>query len=391
MEEILDKVDKVLEVFGPFRPWLLALAIIIVGYFVAKIIAGMVRKILGRTNLDDKLADILGQDADGCERAIAAFVFWLLMLFVVILALNAAGQSEVIAPLNEIFQKFIGFLPKLLAAVAIGFVAWIVATVVKNLLVGLLSASQVDERIGLGESKPITNSVGLVAFFGIILMMLPNALSALEMKEISEPIAAMVSKIFDYMPRLFAGIVLFAIGYLIASIVQKVLSGVLSSIGTDSLPSRLGYTGDGFGGKSLSSILSYLAMATILVIIGAQAISIMDLGFISELAESFVPGYFRILIALVIFGAAFFIANIVGQLVESRSPFWAKVVRVAIVVFLGAVALQKANISSLTNDTFQLIITSLIVAAAFAVGVGGAIALGLGGREKAKGWLERIR
>ena len=371
--ELLDRINKWLDVFGDFRPWILALVIIGVGFFLANILANGVRKILGRTNLDDRLADMLGQDADGCERAIATFVKWVLKLFVVVLALSAADQRQVIEPLNIILKQVFGFLPKLLAAVAIGFVAWIIATVVKNILTGLLSASRVDDRLGLGDSKPITKSVGTIAFFGIILMMLPSALSALEMEEISDPIAQMIATIFDYAPKLFAGIVLFAIGYLVASIVQQVLSGVLSSIGTDSLPNRLGYSGDWLGGRSLSTIVSYLAMATIIVIIGAQSLKVMELGFISELATEFVPGYFNILVALVIFAAAFFIANVVGQLVEGRSAFWARVVRIAIIAFLGAVALQKANISNLTNETFQLIITSLVIAAAFALGVGGAI------------------
>lgn len=391
MDKTLVTVNRWLEVLGPLGPWVLALIIIILGYFIAKIIAGVVRKVLGRTSLDDKLANVLGQDTDGCERAIATFVFWLLMLFVVVFALSAAGRSDVVEPLNVILTKILGFIPNLLAALAILFVAWILATVVKNLLVGLLSASRVDERLGLGETRPITNSVGLIAFFGIILMLLPNALDQLGWTQISEPIGNMVETIFSYIPNLLAGIIIFAIGYLVASIVQKVLASVLASIGTDTLPAKLGYTGGDIGGRSLSVIISYIAMATILVIITAQALIVMDLGFISELATTFVPGFLKLLIALVIFAGAFYIANIVGQLIEPKSAFWARVVRIAIIVFLGAVALQKANISDLTNDTFQLIITALIIAAAFAIGVGGAIALGLGGRDKASRWLEKIR
>ncbi|MDF1814345.1 MAG: mechanosensitive ion channel [Verrucomicrobiales bacterium] len=391
MEKTLNTINGWLEVLGPFGPWLLALLIIILGYFVATLVKNIVRRVLNRTSLDDKLANILGQDTDGCERGIATFVFWLLMLYVVVLALGVAGQAAVLAPLNSILSQILGFIPRLLAALAIGFVAWILATVAKNLIVGLLSAANIDERLGLGDTRPITNSVGLITFFGIILMLLPSVLDQLGWDEISRPIGEMVSTIFSYVPGIFAGIIIFAIGYLIASIVQKVLSEVLSSIGADSLPARLGYTGDIFGGRSFSTVVSYVAMATILVIITAQALAVMNLGLISDLARGFIPGYLKILVALVIFAAAFYIANIVGQLVEPKSHFWARVVRIAIIVFLGAVALQKANISDLTNETFQLIITSLIIAGAFAVGVGGAIALGLGGREKAARWLEKIK
>jgi uncharacterized membrane protein SirB2 len=154
----------------------------------------------------------------------------------------------------------------------------------------------------------------------------------------------------------------------------------------------LGYSGgDLVAGKPLSLILSYLAMATILVTGSAQAIEALQLDFISSLSSGFVAGYFNILVAVIIIFAGVYLANIVGQMIEPKSAFWAKVTRVAILVFLGAAALQKADISSLTNETFQFAITATIIAAAFATGVGGAIALGLGGRDRAKSLLDKLK
>lgn len=390
--EILEKIKDWLSFLGPAGPWVLALIVIIVGYFLARLIEKLVKKGLSKTKFDDKLATLLGQECDGCEKGFSKFIFYLFMLFVVYFGLSIAGQSEAVAPLKEILDDILGFIPNLLAAGVIGFVAWIFATLVKNILEGVLTASKVDERLGLGDKKPITSSIGLVAFFGIILIMLPTALGALKMDEISVPISDMIDQIFTYVPSLFSGIVLFAVGYLVASIVQKVLANVLESIGLDKLPEKLGYTGGSFvAGKPLSLVLSYVAMATILVTIGAQAIMTMKLGFISDLAQDFVPGYFKILAAVIIFCIAVYVANIVGQLIEPKSAFWAKFARIAILIFLGAVALQKANISSLTNETFQLLITALIIASAFAVGVGGAIALGLGGRDRAKSLLDKLK
>ena len=391
MNKFIETIKSWFDLLGPtVGPWVLAIVIIIVGYVVAKLIAGLVQKGLKAITIDDKLAKLLGKDCDGCEKGFSKFLFYLLMLFVVVFALNVAGQSKAVEPLQQILDQIFGFIPRLIAALAIGFVAWILATLARNVLQALLSATNVDERLGLGENKPITNSVGMVAFFGIILLLLPSVLNALELNEISEPINKIVNQITGYVPSLFSGIILFAIGYLVASIVQKVLSNVLSTIGTDKLLSKLGYSGgDLIAGKPLSVVISYIAMATILVIIGAEAIKVLQLEFISDLSTGFVDGYFNILAAVIIFCVAIYVANIVGQLIEPKSAFWAKFARLAILVFLGAVALQKANISSLTNETFQYAITASIIAAAFAIGVGGAIALGLGGRDKAKSIVEK--
>lgn len=375
---------------GGLSGWIAALIIIIIGFFVAKIIAGIFRALLKRTSIDEKIASATGQRSAGTEKAIASFVFWVVMLFVVVLALEAAGQEQILEPINGMLTKIFEFLPNLIGAAVVGFIAWILATVAKNVVGGLLGATRVDDRLGLGSTKPITTTVSMVVFFGIILMLLPVVLSFLKMDAISGPIGDMINQIFNYAPKLLSAIALFAIGYLIASIVQKVLSSVLTSVGTDSLPAKLGFRGD-MGGRSLSTIISYIAMASILVVIAAQAIQVLDLDFITDLAQNLVPGYMKILVAVIIFAAAFFIANLVGQLIEPKSRFWAKFARIAIIVFLGAVALQKANISPLTNDTFQLIINCLIIAATFAAGVGGAIAFGLGGKDKARGWLDRLR
>ncbi len=374
---------------GPVATWLFALLIIIIGYFVAKLIRTLVVKGLEKTSFDDKIAKLMGQPADGAEKGIGMFVFYLFMLFVVIFALSVAGEETVVEPLKDILSSILGFIPKLLAAAIIGFVTWVIATLAKNIVSGFLGATRVDERLGLGEKKPITSTLSLVVFFGIILIMLPNILAALELDEISEPIATTVDTIFAAVPPILFGLIILGLGYLIASIVQKVLSNVLDAVGLDKLAAGIGF--NGIGGRPLSTVISYIAMATILVIFVAQAIDAMKLEFISDLAENFVPGYFAILSGIIIFIIAIYVAELVAKMLAPKSAFWAKFSKIAILVFAGAVALQRANISSLTNDTFQTIITAAIVAAAFAAGVGGAIALGLGGREKAKALLEKVK
>ncbi len=374
---------------GPVATWLFALLIIIVGYFVAKLIRTLVVKGLGKTSFDDKIAKLMGQPADGAEKGIGMFVFYLFMLFVVIFALSVAGEETVVEPLKNILSSILGFIPKLLAASIIGFVTWVIATLAKNIVSGFLGAARVDDRLGLGEKKPITSTLSLVVFFGIILIMLPNILAALELDEISQPIASTVDTIFEAVPPILFGLIILGLGYLIASIVQKVLSNVLEAVGIDKLAAGIGF--NGIGGRPLSIVVSYIAMATILVIFIAQAIDAMKLDFISSLAENFVPGYFAILSGVIIFIIAIYVAELVAKTLAPKSSFWAKFAKVAILVFAGAVALQRANISSLTNETFQTIINAAIIAAAFAAGVGGAIALGLGGREKAKALLEKVK
>jgi len=168
--------------------------------------------------------------------------------------------------------------------------------------------------------------------------------------------------------------------------VQKLVYNVLTAANVNSYPAKMGFTGnlDTEGNKSPAGIISLLVMITIMVTIATQALGLMNLGFISELGQSFLGGYFNILGALIILGIALFVANLVhGHLVGSNATL-AKIAKWAILVFAGFIALSTAGISpSITETPFQV----LIYAAGIALGVGGAIALGLGGRETAAKWL----
>src|SRR5688500_14542477 len=71
---------------------LIALMILIVGWLVALVISGVVRMLLNRTKVDDRLARwVQGDETTGptteaprIERIISTIVFWLVMLLVIV-------------------------------------------------------------------------------------------------------------------------------------------------------------------------------------------------------------------------------------------------------------------------------------------------------------------
>ena len=99
-----------------------AIAIFIVGWIIATVIKGIIKKILNSTNIDNKIAAAVTGQREGesfpVESWIATLVFWVIMLFVIIAALNALELQAVSAPLNTLLDQITGFIPKLLAAAA---------------------------------------------------------------------------------------------------------------------------------------------------------------------------------------------------------------------------------------------------------------------------------
>ena len=111
-----------------------ALAILLVGWIVAGVVASTARRLLRRTRLDR----FVGQGADGLvggfslERLIAKVIFWLILVLAVVAALNVLNLAIVSEPLNQFLNQIFAFLPKLGAAAILAAVAWLVASLVRS-------------------------------------------------------------------------------------------------------------------------------------------------------------------------------------------------------------------------------------------------------------------
>ena len=145
-----DKLRNGFDSFFSFIPNLAAfLIILIVGYFVAKLLAGLVRRLLDRTNLDETVRGGRGgRYFAGSTRSpsnlLARVVFWVLMLGVFGLAFSALGIPEVTAVIAAIFA----YIPNVLAAVLIFVVAFAIARGIGALVNTTLGDSPTGRVVG---------------------------------------------------------------------------------------------------------------------------------------------------------------------------------------------------------------------------------------------------
>ena len=97
-------VPSVQRISTTFPSFLFALAILVVGYVIAKVAAGLVSRVLGRTHLDARTAEALGLTGPGApvtvRSVVARIAFWLIMLFVLIGFFNQIGLTMVAEPLR---------------------------------------------------------------------------------------------------------------------------------------------------------------------------------------------------------------------------------------------------------------------------------------------------
>lgn len=130
---------------------LIALAILFVGWLVALFLSAVVRWILRRLSVDQRLAAVSGEGEDGIKISIESWastaVFYLTMLFVLVEFLKRIGLGALGAPIAGIGDTVSNFLPNILGAALLFVVAWLVANVIKFVILRVTGMTKIDERL----------------------------------------------------------------------------------------------------------------------------------------------------------------------------------------------------------------------------------------------------
>jgi hypothetical protein len=249
-----------------------AIVIFVVGWIIATIIKALVKKILNSTNIDNRLAAAItgqrGGESFPIEDWIATTIFWIIMLFVIIAALNALELQAVSAPLNTLLDQITGFIPKFIGAAVLLGIAWVVATIVKTIVTRGLGALNIEQRMGLAASDTgdfsLTDTLGNALYWFIFLLFLPAILNALQLRGTLEPIQEMLNEILALLPNILGAVIIAAVFWFVANIVKRIVSNLLAATGIDNIGRKAGL-GAGGRGQSLSSIIGTVVFVLILI------------------------------------------------------------------------------------------------------------------------------
>ena len=211
MEIVAPSVQRISTTFPSF---LFALGILVVGYVIAKIAAGLVGRALGRTHLDARAAEALGltgSDAPATVRSVVARIaFWLIMLFVLIGFFNQIGLTMVAEPLRDVADTIARVAPSLLHACLIFAVAWILAGFLRWLVVKALTRLDVERRFGHffvpegTDPRGLAQTMGTLTFSLVLLLAIPPFLAALGQSALVAPLSEMLRVLFSYLPNVAA-------------------------------------------------------------------------------------------------------------------------------------------------------------------------------------------
>jgi len=279
-------VQGLLQNLIQFIPNLLAaLLILVVGLVIAAIARGVTRGILNRTDIDNRIAaGVMGGRADNSnlprvENVISGLVFWIIVLFTIVAVLQA---------LNFFLNQVIGFLPKLVGAAILLAVAWLVASLVKLVATRGLHALRLDERVNqqpAGTTRQpnqlsLSETVGTALYWFIFLLFLLPILNALDLNQALQPVQSLISQILSIVPNILAAVLIAAVGWFFATIVQRIVTNLLTTTGIDQLGTRVGLR-QTTSGQTLSGIVGTIVYVLILIPIAIAALNALRIDAIS--------------------------------------------------------------------------------------------------------------
>ena len=99
---------------------------------------------------------------------------------------------------------------------------------------------------------------------------------ALGLELVTAPLTGLLAGIFEFLPRLFAAILILVLGWLLARIASQIVTSVLAAMGIDRLATRLGFA-NALGTQRLSGILGTIVYILILLPVITAALDALQL------------------------------------------------------------------------------------------------------------------
>ena len=135
----------------------------------------------------------------------------------------------VIDPVREMLSRVAVFLPTLIGVLVILIVGWIIAGILKSMVVKVLKLIQLDtasEKSGLGDvlrrggiKQTVAELIGVLIYWLVMLLVFMTALNALGMTVA----AALLDKVILYIPNVIAAIFIMALGIFFASMIGTIV------------------------------------------------------------------------------------------------------------------------------------------------------------------------
>jgi tetrahydromethanopterin S-methyltransferase subunit G len=365
----------------------------LVAWLLATLIRAVVNRLLASTNLDDRLSQEAGMEP--MSKTVANVLFWLVILLFIPSILSAYELRGLLEPVQMMMAKLLGMVPNIVGAAIIGFVGWLVAKVLRGLVTNLLAAAGADRlagQVGLGDTVKLSRLAGTIVFIFVFVPSLIAALDALQIDAISRPASEMLQKFLAAVPNIVAATLILVVTWYVAKFASGLLTRLLASLGTDTLPQKVGFRAAFSGNLRPSTLVGGIVLFFAMLFATVEAANRLDFHQVRDVVTMFIKFGGDVLLGGAILVIGFWLANLVYEAIDKASgestTGLARIARVAILGLVIAMGLRAMGIADdIVNLAFGLTLGAIAVAFALSFGLGGREAAG----RQMEHWLAKLR
>lgn len=361
-----------------FLPNLLgALLVLVIGWLIAKGIKALVIKLLKKTSWDEK---ILGRSVKDTNVFVGNIFYYVLMIIVLLVVLELLGVSQVLVPVENMINDFLSYVPNLIGAVLIGFVGYLLAKFIANLInLGGNLLDKLVDKTGFKDTDKLVNILKKVIFIIIFVPFLIQAFNALQLEAISKPANDILYGFTEMIGSIIVAIAVLLIFIWGGKYLTHFLKDLMQSLGLDNASEKIALQHIIGVGQSLSAIIANI-LYFFLVFFGIiTSVDLLELAKLSEILQELLEVTGQIAFGLLILVVGNFISSVIYKMVSrsNANKLVASIVRWASLALFIAIALRTMGIANEIVDlAFGLTLGAIAVVIALSYGLGGREAAG---------------
>ncbi|MHC3404453.1 mechanosensitive ion channel [Aerococcus sp. Group 2] len=243
--------------------------------------------------------------------------------------------------LHTLLDPIIAAVPNILGTILLILIAWIIAVIVRKLIVKGLRAIHADrtfQKWGVAknesDAKGVIKTVASVGYYLVFVFFLPAILNGLNIGGVLEPITNMFDKFFAFIPNIIGSGLILVLAFYLCGFVRDLVQGLLEKVDIDGWMNKLVNKSEGAVGETVQDqvdaapsgnklakvgativyVLLFIPLLTAaLEVLGIESISRPIINVLNMMLAA-IP---NILVAAILIAMGGLVSKLVGDLIEN--------------------------------------------------------------------------
>lgn len=180
-------------------------------------------------------------------------------------------------------QGLQGPVASIIAAILIGLVGWLFASIIRGLIAKALAKTRLDQKLSTNVGvKPMSGTIADIVYWFILLLVLTMVLDRLGLNGLFMPLTNMIDKTFSFIPNALLAVFVFFIGFVAARAVRGIVTNLVAGFNIQALATKAGINEK----NSLPTIAGSLSFMLVIIPFTIAALDALKVEAISRPATN---------------------------------------------------------------------------------------------------------